>query len=277
MGRTRFAWDVPPGWAVPVRTGTTDLLYVPVRTGTAQPAGPSQLSLGCPTWLGCPSFRLGCLTWLGCPGLAWVVPHVYRRCPRSLKRPGVMLTLRRTRFASNKVHPSQTGTTQPNWDSPPTWDVPHRVGRLNRLGRPMKEWDDSALGHPTPSPGHTIQAGTSHTNWSIPFFPRLLSYTIGFNKVRRAKSLHRTGDGGATPTHTVLSAVDMWRMRKITVIANGIIWIRCEFTFSRLFRLDSKLDGAGGGVVAVLKTPGRQCSPERSGLVLRCEGSGQCA
>jgi hypothetical protein len=69
-------------------------------------------------------------------------------------------------------------------------------------------------------------------------------------------------------------------MRKITVelVANGIRWIRLEFTFSSTpFRLDSKLDGAGGGVVAVLQTPGRQCSPERSGLVLRCEGSGQCA
>ena len=76
-------------------------------------------------------------------------------------------------------HPSQNGTTQPNWDSPPMWDVPHRVGRLNRLGRPMKEWDDPAVGHPTPSPGHTTQAGTSHTNWSIPFFSRLLSLVPG--------------------------------------------------------------------------------------------------
>ena len=49
LGRTRFAWDVPAGWAVPVRTGTTDLSNVPVRTGTAQPAGLSQLGLGCPT------------------------------------------------------------------------------------------------------------------------------------------------------------------------------------------------------------------------------------
>ena len=167
-------WDVPPGWAVPAQPGLSHLA------------------------LGCPSFRLGCLAWLGCPGLAWVVPHVYRRCPRSLKRPGVMLTLRRTRYASNKVHPSQTGTTQPNWDSPPTWDVPHRVGRLNRLGRPMKEWDDSALGHPTPSPGHTIQAGTSHTNWSIPFFPRLLSYTIGFNKSEERPRYTARATGGRT-------------------------------------------------------------------------------
>jgi len=80
-------------------------------------------------------------------------------------------------------HPSQTGTPQPKWDTsaklgqlalPPTWDVPHRVGRLNRLGRPMKVWDDPAVGHPTPSPGHTTQAGKSHTNWSIPIFSRLL-------------------------------------------------------------------------------------------------------
>jgi len=55
LGRTRFAWDVPAGWAVPVRTGTTEISNVPVRTGTAQPAGLSQLGLGCPTWLGCPS------------------------------------------------------------------------------------------------------------------------------------------------------------------------------------------------------------------------------
>ena len=89
-------------------------------------------------------------------------------------------------------HPSQTGTTQPKWDSPPisppTWDVPHRVGRLNRLGRPMKEWDDSAVGHPTPSPGHTTQAGTSHTNWSIPFFPRLLS-TVRCTCIARARGV----------------------------------------------------------------------------------------
>ena len=67
LGRTRFAWDVPAGWAVPVRTGTTEISNVPVRTGTAQPAGLSQLGLGCPTWLGCPSSA-----WV--VPLGWVVP-----------------------------------------------------------------------------------------------------------------------------------------------------------------------------------------------------------
>ena len=70
--------------------------------------------------------------------------------------------------------PSQTGTTQPNWDSPAAWDVPHRVGRPNRLGCPMQMWDDSVVDHPTTSLGHTTQAGTSHTNWADPIFSRLL-------------------------------------------------------------------------------------------------------
>ena len=47
----------------------------------------------------------------------------------------------------------------------------------------MKEWDVPAVGHPTPSPGHTTQAGTSHTNWSIPIFSRLLRN--GMNEPRR--------------------------------------------------------------------------------------------
>ena len=74
--------------------------------------------------------------------------------------------------------PSQTGTTQPNWDSPTAWDVPHRVGRSNRLGCPMQMWDDSVVDHPTTSLGHTTQAGTSHTNWADPIFPRLLSWEL---------------------------------------------------------------------------------------------------
>jgi hypothetical protein len=77
LGRTRFAWDVPAGWAVPVRTGTTDLSNVPVRTGTAQPAGLSQLGLGCPTWLGCPSSAgLSHLVGLSQLDLGHVTSHV---------------------------------------------------------------------------------------------------------------------------------------------------------------------------------------------------------
>ena len=65
------------GWAVPVRTGTTDLSYVPVRTGTAQPAGLSQLGLGCPTWLGCPSSAgLSHLVGLSQLDLGHVTSHV---------------------------------------------------------------------------------------------------------------------------------------------------------------------------------------------------------
>ena len=62
-----------------------------------------------------------------------------------------------------------------SWDTPAELGRPMRVVCPNRLGCPMQMWDDSVVDHPTTSLGHTTQAGTSHTNWADPIFPRLLS------------------------------------------------------------------------------------------------------
>ena len=161
LGRTRFAWDVPQGtgtahlaWDNSLQSGITHSWDTPAKLGHPSQTRTTQLNWDSPPTRDVPQGT-------GTAHLAWD-SSLQSGMTHSWDNPAKL------------GHPSQNGTTQPNWDSPPMWDVPHRVGRLNRLGRPMNEWDDPAVGHPTPSPGHTTQAGTSHTNRSIPSFSRLL-------------------------------------------------------------------------------------------------------
>ena len=70
--------------------------------------GCPSLRLGCPTWLGCPSFRLGCLTWLGYPSLIWVMlRHTYSHTQTYPTCVSVATAVppRSTASTTYKVHP----------------------------------------------------------------------------------------------------------------------------------------------------------------------------
>ena len=126
-------------------------------------AGTPQPNWDTPAELGQPAAKLGQPGRVGRPMQGWDDPVKWDSLPQG--------GMARSWDTPAKLgQPSQTGTTQPNWDSPTAWDVPHRVGRSNRLGCPMQMWDDSVVDHPTTSLGHTTQAGTSHTKLGRPNF-----------------------------------------------------------------------------------------------------------
>ena len=161
-------------------------------------AGTPQPNWDTPAELGQPAAKLGQPGRVGRPMQGWDDPVKWDSLPQG--------GMARSWDTPAKLgQPSQTGTTQPNWDSPTAWDVPHRVGRPNRLGCPMQMWDDSVVDHPTTSLGHTTQAGTwSHTNWADPIFSRLLSsvlrlyanlVTVRGIPTRYSATRHRGGTG----------------------------------------------------------------------------------